>query len=123
MIVKAGAALMVAAMGLASAQAHAAPLPKPPQFAQCGVCHKVAAGEKSVLGPNLWAIGGRKAGQQAGFTYSPAMKNSGVTWTRDKLLAFIQTPRQLVPGTRMAYAGQRDPKVAGAIADYLMSLK
>lgn len=108
---------------IAAVPAAAAPLPKPPAFAICGVCHKVAAGEKPTIGPNLWGVNGRKAGTSADFTYSPAMKASNITWTHDEIVSFITAPSKKVPGTKMVYAGQKDPKVASAIADYLVSLK
>lgn len=101
----------------------AAPAAKPPSFAMCAVCHKVGSGEKSALGPSLFGVGGRKAGALPGFAYSPAMKKANIVWTRDKLIAFITDPRKTVPGTRMAFAGQRNPQAAAAIADYLLSLK
>ena len=101
----------------------AAPLPKPAAFAICGVCHKIAAGEKPTIGPNLWGVGGRKAGTGPDFSYSAAMKGSGITWTRDQIISFVTDPQKKVPGTKMAYGGQKDPKQAAALADYLMSLK
>jgi cytochrome c len=110
------------ALAAIPAAASAAPGPKPPQFAMCAVCHKVNAGEKSAMGPNLWGVGGRKAATST-FAYSPAMKASNITWTRDKLITFISDPRKTVPGTKMVYAGQKDAKVAAQIADYLLSLK
>lgn len=118
-----GAFIASAVAGVAAQPAAAAPLPKPPAFAVCGVCHKVADGEKSGIGPNLWGVSGRKAGTLAGFTYSPAMKASNITWTRDKIAAFVTDPKKMVPGTKMIYVGQKDPKVAAAIADYVASLK
>jgi len=108
--------------GLATS-AMAAPLPKPSAFTVCSVCHKVGQNDKSTLGPVLWGVGGRKAGSVPGFTYSPAMKASNITWTRETLTAFIANPRKVVPGTRMAYAGQKDPKAEAEIVNYLMSLK
>jgi cytochrome c len=104
-------------------QAMAAPAPRPASFAMCAVCHKAVAGEKSMLGPNLFGVGGRQAGTLPGFTYSPAMKNSKIVWKRDVLVKFITDPRKSVPGTRMAFAGIKDPKKAGEVADYLLSLK
>lgn len=101
----------------------AAPAPKPPSFAMCGVCHKVGAAEKSTLGPNLFGVGGRKAGTLPGYAYSPAMKAAKFAWTRDKLIAYVTDPRKIVPGTKMAFAGQKNPQQAAAIADYLLSLK
>ncbi|WP_253201386.1 c-type cytochrome [Sphingomonas quercus] len=103
--------------------AAAAPLPRPAQFAMCGVCHKTGAGEPSGIGPNLWQVGGRKAGTLAGFNYSPAMKASNLTWNKDTLSKYIAAPAQTVPGNKMAYAGQKDPKALAAIVDYLLSLK
>jgi cytochrome c len=116
------AGLGLLALASIPATASAAPGPKPPAFAMCAVCHKVNAGEKSAMGPNLWGVGNRKAAVST-FAYSPAMKQSNITWTRDKLIAFVTDPRKTVPGTKMVYAGQKDPKVAAQIADYLLSLK
>jgi len=108
---------------LAAQAALAAPLPKPASFAMCGVCHKVAAGEKSTIGPNLWGVNGRKAGTLPGFIYSNPMKAANISWTRDEMLEFIAAPAKKVPGTKMAYAGQKDPKQAALIVDYVLSLK
>lgn len=75
------------------------------------------------MGPNLWGVGGRQAGTSADYAFSPAMKKFAQPWTRERLVAFLTTPAKIVPGNKMAYAGQKDPKVAAALADYLMSLK
>lgn len=113
--------ILVALLGASSALA--APAPKPAAFAMCAVCHKVGKGEPSMMGPNLFGVGGRKVGSLPSFNYSPAMKKMQFTWTRDKLITFITDPRKLVPGTKMAFAGQKNPQQASAIADYLLSLK
>ena len=115
------AALLSAA--IPAVPATAAPLAKPAAFAVCGACHKVVAGEKATIGPNLWGVGGRKAGVAPGFAYSPAMTASKITWTREQLVSYLADPRKKVPGTKMIYAGQKDPKISGAIADYLLSLR
>jgi cytochrome c len=115
--------LSISAAAAMAAPGLAAPLAKPPAFAMCGVCHKVAKDEKSTIGPNLFGVGGRKAGTVPGYAYSPAMKKANVVWTRDKLIAYITDPRAAVPGNKMAFAGQKNPQTAAAIADYLLSLK
>src|SRR5450432_2107309 len=46
---------------------------------QCSICHSVVAGRNQV-GPSLAGIVGRKAGQVPNFHYSPANKDSGLTW-------------------------------------------
>ena len=104
------------------AASNAAPAAKPPQFATCAVCHKINKGEKPGIGPNLFGVGGTKAGELPGFDFSPAMKKSGLVWNRANLIKFITAPQKTVPGTKMAYAGAK-PDVAGALADYLLSLK
>lgn len=112
----------IAAAALA-APALAAPLPKPALFGVCAACHKVDKGAPNTIGPNLFGIGNTKAGEVPGFAFSPAMKNSKVKWTRANLIAFIQEPQKTVPGTRMPFAGLKNPKAAEQIADYILSLK
>ncbi len=79
----------------------------PASFAQCAVCHQVKPGA-SGLGPNLHAVVGRKAGSLAGYTYSTAMKASGLVWEEATLDRFIEKPQAAVPGTRMSFPGQSD---------------
>ncbi|CAN5447918.1 hypothetical protein BH09PSE4_BH09PSE4_08690 [soil metagenome] len=95
----------------------------PPQFAQCMVCHSAKKGASPSLGPNLFGVGGTKAGAMAGYRFSPAMAKSQIVWNRQNIIKFITNPAATVPGTKMTYMGQRDPRVAAAIADYLITLK
>ena len=53
-------------------------------FEECASCHSVAAGEQGV-GPTLHGIINRKAASLEDFRYSPAMRNSGITWTSETL--------------------------------------
>jgi cytochrome c len=94
----------------------------PGDFAVCTACHETKAGAGPSLGPNLFGIGGRKAGGLADYDYSPAMKASGITWTADTLASYIADPNKTVAGTKMDYPGA-DTATAKAIADYLMTLK
>ena len=118
-----------AATALATAAAATAVLAQPPappappaDFAICSACHESTAGAGPSLGPNLFAIGGRKAGAAADYDYSPAMKSSGITWTAETLAPFILDPGKAVPGNKMDYPGASDAATAKAIADYLMTL-
>ena len=116
-------AFAAAVLVLAAASATAAPLPRPGSFAICGVCHKTDAGAPAGVGPNLFGVGTRISGTGAGFAYSPAMKAAKIKWSKPELMKFIAEPQKRVPGTKMIYAGQKDPAQQAAIADYLMSLK
>jgi len=108
---------------LVATSASAVPLPRPGSFAICGVCHKTEAGAPAGVGPNLWGVGARVSGTAAGYAYSPAMKAAKIKWSKAEIVNFIASPQTKVPGTKMAYVGQKDPAQAAAIADYVMSLK
>ena len=115
--------IAIAMVSLGAVAATAAPLPKPAAFAVCGVCHKVEAGAAPGIGPNLWGVGTRVSGTLPGYMYSPAMKAAKIKWSKSELASYINAPQAKVPGTKMAYAGEKDPVKDAAIADYLMSLK
>jgi len=78
-------------------------------FAQCRTCHVTEAGVNRI-GPSLHGIVGREAGTVPGYQYSPANANSGITWTPEKLFQYLENPQRVVPGTKMAFAGIRDPQ-------------
>ena len=115
------AAAAVLAAALASA-AHAQAPAAPPLFAVCQACHESTAGAGPSVGPNLFAVGGRKAGSAKDFEYSDAMKTSPIVWSADTLTAFITDPNKSIPGNKMDYSGA-DAATAKQIADYLMTLK
>jgi cytochrome c len=77
----------------------------------------VIAGAPAPIAPNLAGVVGRKAAS-TGYNYSPALKASGLVWTKPKLDAFLSGPQQLVPGTRMAVR-VADPADRAAIIDFL----
>ncbi len=69
------------------------------------------------MGPELNGVVGRKAGSVAGYNYSDANKNSGLTWDEATLTKYLRGPREVVPGTKMAFPGlTRDEDVANVIA-------
>jgi cytochrome c len=87
-------------------------------FAQCKACHQAVEGKNGV-GPSLWGIVGRKAGQIAGFSYSTANKNSGIVWTEEKMFEYLEAPQKVVPGTKMAFAGLKKPQDRANVIAYL----
>lgn len=78
-------------------------------FAQeCSQCHQIGEEARNRIGPHLNEVFGRRAAGVDGYTYSTAMQRkgaSGLTWTLETLDAYIENPRALVTGTRMAYRG------------------
>ena len=84
----------------------------------CAVCHSLEAG-KNKIGPSLAGVVGRKAGSVAGFAYSPANKNSGARWDEQTLDAYLIDPRKFMPGTKMVFAGLKNPEDRKALIEYL----
>jgi len=72
---------------------------------KCAACHTFGKGEPNRVGPNLYGVVGRPKASEAGFDYSAPMKAKGGNWTVDDLSAFLASPRQFVPGTKMSFAG------------------
>jgi len=85
----------------------------------CLPCHDAGADAKIKLGPPLNGLDGRAAGTLAGFNYSDAVKNSGITWNEASFKEYIANPMQRIPGTRMAFAGVRDAKEVEDLWTYL----
>jgi cytochrome c2 len=83
----------------------------------CLFCHMTTGGGQ---GPTLVGVVGRKAANVPGVTYSSALQASGLTWTPDKLDAFLTNPRALVPGTAMMMIVP-DPKDRADLIAYLAS--
>jgi len=88
---------------------------------QCSICHSVTPG-RTLTGPSLAGIVGRKAGSVEGFHYSAANKSSGVTWTAQELDTYLANPKAVVPGTTMTYPGLKDAKQRADLIAYLSTL-
>ncbi|WP_037515400.1 c-type cytochrome [Sphingomonas sp. PAMC 26621] len=88
-------------------------------FITCKTCHAIEAGVNKI-GPSLHAVVGRAAGSIAGYSYSAANKNSGITWSEEKLFQYLENPQRVVPGTKMSFAGwPTDPQKRADVIAYL----
>jgi cytochrome c len=109
----AGAAL-IASIGAAAAQDAAA---GEKVFPKCKICHQIGEGAKNMVGPVLNGVVGRPAGTYAGYHYSDANKNSGITWDEATLKEYLKDPKAKVPGTKMVFPGLKsDEDIANLIA-------
>jgi cytochrome c len=88
-------------------------------FAVCKACHQVGEAAKNAVGPVLNGIVGRKAGTFAGYNYSDANKNSGLTWDEPTFREYIKDPKAKIPGTKMVYAGLKDEQKISDLFAYL----
>lgn len=90
-------------------------------FKKCKACHTVKEG-KHKSGPSLYNIVGATAGVIEGFKYSEAMASSGIIWDEEALRSFVTKPKELIPGTRMAFSGLKKEKQVDDLIAYLKSV-
>jgi cytochrome c len=85
-------------------------------YQRCLACHSL---EYNRSGPKHCGLFGRQAGALPGYAYSKAMKASGITWNESSLDRFLENPLKALPGTKMAYAGVKDPQERADLIAYL----
>jgi cytochrome c len=88
-------------------------------FKRCMTCHTAAKGGPNGVGPDLWGVVGRPVATEAGFAYSPDLKALGGTWDWEKLNQWLKSPRGLVAGTKMSFAGLGKPEDRANVLAYL----
>lgn len=95
---------------------------QPAAFERCAACHSVSEAS-SEQAPSLLGVVGRAAGSREDFRYSRPMTRSGITWDEATLDAFLKSPDEVVPGTRMPFEGIESDAERSEIIEYLKSLK
>lgn len=91
-------------------------------YDECIACHAPERGAQPGVGPSLFGVVGRKAGEVADFRYSPALKRSGIVWSERELDAYIadpqKNPRQPHAVLGMAEARDRADLLAYIVANF-----
>lgn len=91
-------------------------------YRKCKSCHQVGQGAEHRIGPHLNGLFGLKAASHEGFRYSKGLEKAaagGLEWHADTLDAFLENPRAIVTGTRMSFAGLKDPQDRKNVIAYL----
>lgn len=88
-------------------------------FAVCRACHQIGPTAKNTVGPVLNGIIGRKAGTYAGYSYSPANRDSGIVWTPEELDKYLASPQTVVPRTKMIFPGLKDEEKRKNVIAYI----
>ena len=88
-------------------------------FDECRACHALERGVQGI-GPGLHGVFGRRAGTLDDFRFSPALKRSGITWTRQTMDAYVADPQKSVPANRMPYAGIPEARDRADLIEYML---
>ena len=96
------------------------------RFQEVPACHSGEKGGPNKVGPDLWDIVNRPVASHEGFAYSAPMKEFSqggtVVWDYDHLDHFLLSPKGLVKGTAMGFAGLKKPDERANVIAYLRSL-
>ena len=87
-------------------------------FRACAACHKLDGVDGT--GPHLNGVVDRAKASVAGFAYSDAaLSQAGQAWTPENLSAFLESPRNYMPGTKMTYNGMAKAEDRANLIAYL----
>ena len=121
----AGGAPAAAAEPIAKRLASADPAKGQTAAKACQSCHNLQKGGGNGQGPALWGVVERQQGAAPGFAYSAeiaGLGGKGGKWNYENLDHFIENPKGYAAGTKMSYAGVKDPKARADVIAYLRSL-
>ncbi|MEI8592882.1 c-type cytochrome [Photobacterium sp. Hal280] len=85
----------------------------------CKACHQMGPEGVAAIGPPLWGLAERSIASVEGFQYSEALKQLQGQWDAQKLDAFLSSPSDFAPGTKMVFPGVKDPGARTAIIAWL----
>jgi hypothetical protein len=72
---------------------------------QCALCHSAQTDDNGgAQGPDLSGVFGRVAASDPAFSYTTALRRSGLTWNAATLDRFLASPTTVVPGSAMVIA-------------------
>lgn len=94
--------------------------------ARCKACHTFESGGPNRSGPNLFKIFGRKPGSHPNYPYSAAMQAEGEKigqWDTPHLTAYLASPKDYVPGTKMHFVGVKNAQERADLIAWLKTLK
>lgn len=116
------------AVGCISTALASAPEPSPAPsgralFFRCVACHTTSADARTMTGPHLEGIVGRKAGSLPDFAYSDTLRGADYIWDEARLDAFLEAPRTHNPGMCLTFMGMPKAEDRAALIAFLKNPK
>ncbi|MEQ9110476.1 MAG: c-type cytochrome [Rhodospirillaceae bacterium] len=85
-------------------------------YRECAPCHSLFRDGRQA-GPALRGVFGRQAGMVSDFSYSEALRASGIIWTDETLKAWLSDPLTFIPGSRKrGHSVWRDERLDDVLA-------
>ncbi len=91
-------------------------------FEPCRACHSLDPAARTMPGPNLAGLIGRKVAGDERFDYSPVLRQAreqGWVWTVEALEMFLADPEAMFPAMWMSASGIRDMAGRKALARFI----
>ena len=91
-------------------------------FRKCKACHMVGDDAKNRVGPQLNGVVGNEVASVEDFKYSDAFmakKEEGMVWTEENIAAYLENPKDFIPGTRMTFPGLKKEEDREDVIAYL----
>jgi cytochrome c len=90
-------------------------------FKKCAACHAVGPEAKNKVGPELNGVVGRNWGAVEDYKYSANLLElaDGKVWDAETLDVYLAKPKDLIPKTKMAFAGLKKEDDRADVIAYL----
>ena len=88
-------------------------------FKKCAACHSINKGGGNKIGPALWSVMSRNAGELSDYKYSKALIAYGKNWSFEELDGFLKKPSTWIKGNKMGFAGIKSEKDRASVILYL----
>ncbi|WP_284945060.1 c-type cytochrome [Acidisoma cladoniae] len=91
-------------------------------YGMCFGCHAIGPHARVKVGPPLNGVVGQRWATYRGYDYSPGLRAGGAagkTWTVATLNDWLKGPRDMVPSTKMGFAGMTNTRDRADVIAYL----